>query len=584
MVRALLLAFAGYALLAATTITMTSDGRDHATVWPADAVVLALLLLMPRRHWPMLLAAGWLGNLLGNALTRDWSFGIVLYGAINMGQTFLAATLIDRHDASRGLLSDGRATLRFLLMAGLLAPAMGALLGSIVSLASYGEPFIPSFLRWYTSNALGFLIGAPFFKAVFDGSYWACLREKSPSGRFEGFALLVLHASVLAVVFCQSTLPILFLPMSSLLLLAFRLGKLGAVAGVIMVAAAGATAGYFDVGPVVLIRHSPAIQAIFFQVYLGTILCTALPVAAIVSSLAEAHNRLTEQRLVLQQILSQSPDGVLTFDMAGTCHWADGRLSEQLGLDSASLVGKSLDELSEMTSDRLADLVAGALETGGEAVGADFEPVGRPGTILEASVGVLETDGARSGVVVTLRDITKRKQRETAMVRMVETDDLTGVLNRKGFRSHLTPALVRHDGPLVLALIDVDHFKMINDQYGHSVGDEVLKEIAARLSAGSRSTDLVGRLGGDEFAILFRCDLPTARKACERIAAAIRNQPVHRHGKLGVLASISCGLAEYRDGMTRGELFDAADMALYDVKRTGRDGVSTAPDTSVRLA
>lgn len=449
-------------------------------------------------------------------------------------------------------------------------------MGSAVSWLNYGEPVVPSALRWFASNSLGLLIGTPFLKAVLDGSYVRCFRQRSLAQRLESMGLMALHAIIVVVVFGQSSLPLLFLPISSLLLLSFRMGKLGALAGVIMVAVGGATAGYHDVGPIVLIHQDGAFRAIFFQVYLGVILCTTLPVAATVSSLAEALKKLAEHRLALQQILAHSPDGVLSFDMDGVCRWADGRLQQQLDLSPADLIGRTVEQVAEDSNAKLAALVTRAL-TGEEGIHVgEFEPIGRPGTNLEASLSLLGPDTKPSGVVVTLRDITARKMRETAIVRMAETDDLTGVLNRKGLRSHLAMALRQPSGPITLALIDVDHFKAINDKFGHSVGDAVLREIAARLSAGSRSTDLVGRLGGDEFAIAFRCDLATARMACERIAEAMRATPVFQSGNLAVIASISCGVAELRKGMSRGELFDAADVALYEVKRAGRDGVRSA--------
>lgn len=114
----LIAGFAIYFTLAAATIMLTSDGRSHATVWPADAVILALLMMAPRKRWPAILATGWVANLLANAITRDWAAGIVLYGAINMAQTALAANLLvrgkDCAPEERDLLSDGKATVRFL--------------------------------------------------------------------------------------------------------------------------------------------------------------------------------------------------------------------------------------------------------------------------------------------------------------------------------------------------------------------------------------------------------------------------------------------------------------------------------------
>ena len=170
-----------------------------------------------------------------------------------------------------------------------------------------------------------------------------------------------------------------------------------------------------------------------------------------------------------------------------------------------------------------------------------------------------------------------RKARELAISRQVETDDLTGVFNRAGFRRRLTrgiESLANSPGrPLTLALIDVDHFKAINDTHGHPAGDAALVEIARRLLAGTREEDVVGRLSGDEFAILFRCTSATARTICERIVRAISAEPIVVVGSVVLLSSISCGIAELQSGMSREALFDSADFALYEAKRSGRNSV-----------
>jgi len=576
LIAAALAAAVGYFLLAATTISLTSDGRNHATVWPADAVVLALLLNAPRRHWPAILMAGWLGNLAANGVTRGWMFGLVLYGAINMGQVLLAAHCIQRGGRVANLLADMRTVGRFILWAGLIAPVGGATIGSLVSLVNYGEPFGPSFVRWFTSNALGLLIFTPFLKAVADGSYGRCFAAKSKAQMAEVCALLLTHAAITGLVFWQSRLPILFLAFSSLLVLSFRLGRLGTQIGVILVAVIGAVAGLHDEGPMSLIHEDAVFQAIFFQGYLAVMLATTLPVAAIVSSRADVLASLAEREETLRIIMAHSPDVILSFDREGVCRWADGPLRECLGLGAGDIVGRSLREIAQRTNDALVDMHDRAeMDMEAQPI-AEFTPLLHPAITLEASLRILKRDGLPMGTVMTIRDVSSRKANEIAMSKLAETDDLTGVLNRAGFRRLLKVAQDDRQRATALALVDVDHFKAINDTYGHQVGDVVLAEIARRLRAGTREADVVGRLGGDEFGILFRCDIATAKAACERIAQSIARDPVWQKAALSVFSSISCGVAELRPGMSRDQFFDAADMALYDVKRAGRNGVQAA--------
>lgn len=572
--KAVLIALTGYFLLAASTIRLTSDGRNHATVWPADAVILALLLTNPRRRWPAIILAGWASNLIANCVTRGWMLGLLLYGAINMAGTVLAAVLLQRSNSGEELLASTRSSWNFLIFAGCLAPALSAVLGSLASMLNYGEAFGPSFMRWFASNALGLLIVTPVLKSLLDGGYLRCYRDRNNLGRLEAVGLHTAHIALVATVFFQSSISILFLPICSLLLLSFRLGRLGTQAGVIVIALIGGVATYRGLGPVNLMHQSAAFDAIFFQVYLGILLCTALPVAATVSANTEALTKLAERDEALNLVLSNSPDAIISFDAGGICRWAAGRLEDYLGIQKDQLLGTSRAEVAELTGLSVPGPAAASREH--QQASAEFTPKLRPHMTLDASIGAVERDGARLGTIITLRDVSARKLKEAAMSRMVETDDLTGALNRKGFRFRLDEAVKDAGRRVSLALIDVDHFKSINDTFGHGVGDRVLQEVVQRIKAGTRNTDVVGRLGGDEFAILFDCDLATARAACERLTASFRSLPAFEQHNVTLHASISCGIAELHPSMSKGQFFDAADIALYDAKHQGRGCVREA--------
>lgn len=584
---------AGWALVAATayffmataTILLTSDGRNPATVWPADAVILALLLSRPRRDWPALLLAGWLGNLLANGVARGWTPGIVLFGVINMGQTLLAAKILLSSWGMRGaqpgedLLTDGRSFMRFLLGAGLVTPMLGAASGAVASGVTFGDLPGVSFLRWYSSNALGFVIFTPFFKAVFDGSYARAMAAQAPAGMLLGSALFGIHTVVTLLVFEQSMLPILLLPFSTLLLLSFGLGRLATQAGVMLVAVFGAIASIHHGGPMALIHQGAAFEALCFQAYLAVLLCTALPVATIVASRAEARNLLSEREELLRLVMAHSPDAIIGLDGNGVCRWADGPVRDYTGLDPDTLVGLSLDAITARAGLALGRLYRDTLRGQDGLRTVELRPAGQPHLTLEASMRIAPHDpGQAVGSVITLRDITVRKARELAISRRIETDDLTGVFNRAGFRQRLARAIEGAADPsappLSLALIDVDHFKAINDTHGHPAGDAALVEIARRLLAGTREGDVVGRLSGDEFAILFRCGVDGAQSICNRIVRVVATEPITLAGNGAVLCSISCGIAELRPGMSREALFDGADLALYEAKRSGRNGVS----------
>jgi diguanylate cyclase (GGDEF)-like protein/PAS domain S-box-containing protein len=178
-------------------------------------------------------------------------------------------------------------------------------------------------------------------------------------------------------------------------------------------------------------------------------------------------------------------------------------------------------------------------------------------------------------MVGTHTDITARKAGEAATWQAANFDALTGLSNRRRFAEHLEHELRRHqrDGrPLALLAFDLDHFKPVNDQHGHAVGDRLLAEVAQRLQAGVRELDMAARLGGDEFAVL----LPGADAAvAERVARLLSQRLAEPYmlGSLQIRVSASIGIALCPpDGDDAATLCDAADRALYAAKAAGQRG------------
>jgi diguanylate cyclase (GGDEF)-like protein len=162
--------------------------------------------------------------------------------------------------------------------------------------------------------------------------------------------------------------------------------------------------------------------------------------------------------------------------------------------------------------------------------------------------------------------------------RLIEVDVLTGLLNRRGFDERLRRLLRRSaPQPPMLAVLDVDHFKSINDAHGHAVGDEVLSAVGARLREALRPQDLAVRLGGEEFAVIWPTpEAGGARRLGERVREAISGQPFHTGaGPLRVTVSVGVAQALGADDAPEA-LFSRADAALYEAKRGGRDRVVLA--------
>jgi diguanylate cyclase len=158
---------------------------------------------------------------------------------------------------------------------------------------------------------------------------------------------------------------------------------------------------------------------------------------------------------------------------------------------------------------------------------------------------------------------------------MAVTDGLTQLANRRAFDRSLDRELsraARTDGRLSVVLLDIDHFKLLNDNHGHVVGDTVLKQIAAALQECGREYDTIARYGGEEFAaVLPGCSSGLAMQVAERLRLAVQDAPSD------VKVTASAGVATYPyDGIDVAGLLNAADRALYASKRAGRNQVRSA--------
>ena len=184
--------------------------------------------------------------------------------------------------------------------------------------------------------------------------------------------------------------------------------------------------------------------------------------------------------------------------------------------------------------------------------------------------------GVEGGVIAIVRDISERKAAEAKILHMAQHDALTGLPNRALLQSRIESALVhasRRDSVVVVAFVDLDNFKMVNDGLGHGAGDLLLAEIAARMREGLRRQDTVGRFGGDEFVIVLparRSQLDQCIGMLEGVTAAVRRTvDIEGHA---VEISCSIGVAVYpQDGSTAASLLTRADVAMYSAKASGKN-------------
>ena len=333
-------------------------------------------------------------------------------------------------------------------------------------------------------------------------------------------------------------------------------------------------------------------------------------IAAIVSGLVWRSSRslqaVHDQRIAVAQvsawqqaILDSADLTVIATDVTGTIRSINAEAQRQLGYAAEELLGKTpvmihvpaeiaaragelSKELGTAVPPTFEAFVAKARR--GIADENDWTYVRRDGSTYPVRLSVTalrDSEGVITGFLGVGADITQRLQTEASLLHLAHHDGLTGVANRTHMREILADTIARseRDGHmLALVFLDLDRFKQINDNFGHFVGDEVLKEFANRLTASVRATDTVARLAGDEFVVIL--DLLSrpgdAREVAEKIALAMQVPFMiqgHRHR-----VSASMGVAVRHAGEIDPDgLLRRADAALYKAKQSGRQAYLIDP-------
>lgn len=282
----------------------------------------------------------------------------------------------------------------------------------------------------------------------------------------------------------------------------------------------------------------------------------------------------------LSVAIEQSPVSVVITDLEGTIQYVNPQFEKVSGYSAAEAIGQNPAILqSGQTSPTVFTELWESLNQGKPWTG-EFINKRKNGEVYyeEAHISpVYDTNGAINRYVAVKLDITERKQYETKLQHLARYDNLTDLPNRSLFSDLLQQTLAlakREQYRLALMFADLDHFKEINDTYGHAVGDLLLQEAALRMQTAVRSSDIVGRIGGDEFVILLaKLELELdALLVGEKLRSALE-QPFLLDGH-NITVSSSIGIALFPDhGTTEQELALHADKAMYLAKQAGRNAV-----------
>jgi diguanylate cyclase (GGDEF)-like protein/PAS domain S-box-containing protein len=297
-----------------------------------------------------------------------------------------------------------------------------------------------------------------------------------------------------------------------------------------------------------------------------------------------------EAEVRFEAIFESAPIGVCLTALGGEDHGAvlraNAALGQQLGRPASELEGVRLVSLLH-PEDRAA--LAAELERlahGTPHVELEVRvcpPDGQEAWALVSAAPILAGDGAPEHAVTQILDISERKVAERRLHYIADHDPLTGLYNRRRFDRDVTQALAhadRYGTHGVMLLLDLDRFKLINDNFGHSAGDGVISQVAGELCRTLRSTDIPARIGGDEFAVLLpeageAEGLAVARKLVDAVATLAL--PVGDSSVARV--TVSVGITAFGPGsdVTTDDLIAEADIAVYEAKNAGRSTVRAFP-------
>lgn len=321
---------------------------------------------------------------------------------------------------------------------------------------------------------------------------------------------------------------------------------------------------------------------------LGVVALETVFVAWLISNVKKCNRNLQDLHDEWETIYNNSQVGIAFLKGGRVFAKGNRRLAEIFGYDSADEIeGADLRSvhLSEESYKEFGEKYYSILAYGSR-LHIEYQLVKKDGTPVWCSLSGKAIDKAipanlDKGVVWIIDDISKRKKLEEDLRSLAETDELTGLKNRRSFMLSARVEFERfgrYSSPLSIVMIDIDHFKAVNDRYGHAVGDIVLKKFADICREQFRGLDVVGRLGGEEFAILLPVTSSIeAVLIAERLRSACKKIELDIGGEnLTITASFGVACAEEYSNVQ--SLLSRADKALYQAKRAGRDMVKLAED------
>jgi diguanylate cyclase (GGDEF)-like protein/PAS domain S-box-containing protein len=567
---------AAYFGCAAAAIAFSRFQGGFSYLWLATGILTASLAATPRRDWWPLLILSAMASIVATTAYGMGSRLALPLAVINILEAAIGAWLLRRTKATPNTLDSLQSTGHFLLAVGFIAPAICAALGAATAYAAEGGSLARNWLVWFSGHSLGSITCTPLVLLLLKGEFGKWFRRVTPQRRNEAFMLYAMFTATTVYSFYQLHLPLLFLPLGPLTLICFRHDRVLPALSVLTLATVGVIFTSMDRGPLALVSAGTGERLQFLQFYLASVIVTILPVTADLNERRRLFRSLRNSKARYRLLLENSTDILLHLKPDGSIIYASPSIAKLAGYDPQWLMDRNaLDLVEAEWQEQVKQDHASVLAAKGATVRFEYMARAREGDLRwfeTQSRAVCNEAGQLESVVSVIRDIDARKHQEMDLVLEATRDALTGLPNRRAFSAAFNQS---SEGTRSIALIDIDHFKRINDQYGHAAGDCALQTFAEIARRAVRRDDHLARVGGEEFAILFQglsaCD---AQEICERVRAEISASTTHYAGS-AIRFTISVGVADVI-GRDMDATLASADRALYQAKRGGRDRLSLA--------
>jgi diguanylate cyclase (GGDEF)-like protein len=554
------------------------SGGHVPRLYPPTAIMLVALLRNRPATWPALL---FLGSVAEGIV--HWIFGFDLQIlAINCAYNLLEIVLIAVSVRRFANLDKWYLSMRWTGLCALSSLVCAGLAVSFGFALIYGtsHPFVQymTTFRWFkqtVSDAASVMLILPLFLSWTEPAFRQSAKSWSVP---EAAALMAIVAALTSAAFLMSgSVAALFLMFPLLSLVTVRAGLRGASAGAVITTAVATLLTMRGLGPIANYPNLTFGDRIsFMQLYFLGASLSSIPMTMILkvrTALAEAVER---QAAISRAALRNMAQGLSMFDAEDRLVTCNGQYAKLYGLPDDLIEPRtSLDSMIEHLSRRgrpmgkLKRLVRRVREAGGDEH-SSAEITLPDGRVINIHCRLL----ADGGWIATHEDISERRKAEERIAYLANFDALTGLSNRAQFNEQLQRlvAYLERGHRFALHAVDLDRFKEVNDTLGHAAGDELLRQVAARLREAVRTGEVVTRLGGDEFAILqFPLERPEEASALAARVVKLLSKPFTIDGRtVEIGASVGIALAP-SDTSDPAELMQKSDLALYRAKTDGRN-------------